>query len=228
MSSLRATYEHVSIPNDDYRSALLALLAAQAVPVWGVGQQQPYEAFVMDGASLEHWVRMSGTWAEVERNVWQLHTLLDRLGVNSVEDLTGAGPLPSCRLIEAAMETWVDLLFTEVIVDNLGTAMVRACDHSSYAPLARIVRLLRFSKVGAFTSGVIGVREAVSRRQVPAAILRERAAHWLAVGAALAREIDYAQRTAGWVALDIAVAVDISSAVSEAEANVAKLLEAVR
>ena len=42
-----------------------------------------------------------------------------------------------------AIEGWLDLLFVEVILDNLGTAMVRACEQSSYAPLLRIARLLR-------------------------------------------------------------------------------------
>jgi hypothetical protein len=219
VSSLTTTYERVSIPDDNYRSALLALLAAQAVPVWGVGQQQPYEAFVMDGASLEHWVRMSGVWAEVERNVWQLHTLLERLG---------GGPIPPSQLLEDAIEGWVDLLFTEVIVDNLGRAMVRACQHSSYAPLTRIARLLAFSKMGAFASGVVGLREAVSRQQVPATVLRERAARWLDIGTALAQQIDESQRRAGWVALDIAAMVDTGAAISEAEANVNQLLEAAR
>jgi hypothetical protein len=219
VSSLTATYERASIPDEDYRSALLALLAAQAAPVWGVGQQEPYEAFVMDGASLEHWVRMSGVWAEVERNVWQLQTLLERLG---------GGPIPSSPLMEDAIESWVDLLFTEVIVDNLGRAMVQACQHSSYAPLARIARLLAFSKMGAFASGVVGLREAASRRQVPATVLRDRAGRWLDIGSALAQQIDEAQRQAGWVTLDIAATVDTDAAISEAEANIDQLLEAGR
>jgi hypothetical protein len=218
----------MSLPGDEYRSALLALLAAQAVPVWGVGQQQSYEAFVMDGASLEHWVRMSGMWAEVERNVWQLDRLLARLGVDSVDDLTSSVPPKSRQLVEEATESWVDLLFTELVVDNLGTAMVRACAHSSYAPLMRIARLLVFSKVGAFTSGVVGIREVVSRRQVPTSVLRDRATRWLDIGSTLAEQIEQLQQTAGWVGLDIATHLDTGSALSDTEANINQLLEAVR
>jgi hypothetical protein len=228
MSDTTSTYEPVSLPDDAYRSALLALLAAQAVPVWGIGQQQAYEDFVMEGASLEHWVRMSGMWAEVERNVWQLNTLLGRLGIDAVEDLSSSLPVKSRQLVEEATENWVDLLFTEVVVDNLGTAMIRACEHSSYAPLTRIARLLIFSKVGAFASGVLGIREAVARGQVPAAVLRERASRWLEVGATLAEQIDQAQQEAGWVAFGLAGSVDTRAALSDAEANINELLEAVR
>src|ERR1700678_3638445 len=133
-----AGYEYFSLPHEHYRTSLLALLAAQAVPVWSIGQQAPYASFVMDGAGLEHWVRMSGVWAEVERSVWELTCLLRHLGV-SMEDVVD-GHQGAKAAVDDAIETWVDLLLCELVVGKLGTAMVLACRQSSYAPLARSSR----------------------------------------------------------------------------------------
>jgi hypothetical protein len=236
LSGPDAGYEYFSLPSEQYRSSLLSLLAAQAGPVWSIGQQEPYAAMVMDGAGLEHWVRMSGVWAEVERSVWELTCLLRHLGVESVEELprraARAGQLSGGRdqgaLIADATESWVDLLLCELVIGKLATAMVLACRHSTYAPLTRSSRLLVFSKRGIFASGYLGVQEAASRNQVPRAMLRARAARWLDVGAALAEQLDDDQKTQAWVELGIAAAVDGGAALSEAGATINELLKVDR
>ena len=50
-------YERDTTPSEKYRAALTALLTTQSVPVWNVGQRDAFGEHVMDGPSLDHWVR---------------------------------------------------------------------------------------------------------------------------------------------------------------------------
>ena len=47
------SFERDSVPSAAHRAALLSLLGAHAVPVWGWGERGAYAELVMDGPSLE-------------------------------------------------------------------------------------------------------------------------------------------------------------------------------
>src|SRR5438094_67773 len=48
------SFERDSVPSAAHRAALLSLLGAHAVPVWGWGERGAYAELVMDGPSLDH------------------------------------------------------------------------------------------------------------------------------------------------------------------------------
>ncbi|HEX3947383.1 MAG TPA: hypothetical protein VHW47_06735 [Acidimicrobiales bacterium] len=220
----QVAYEPFTLPDDGYRESLLGLLSAQAAPMWSVGQQAAYQAHVMAGASLEHWVRTSGVWSEVERNIWELNGLLAHLDVESWEALDGART--ASQPVEQALEGWVDLLLVELVVDNLGAAMARACERSSYAPLARTARLLAYGKTGSYASGVVGLREILANDQVPRDQLAERAAVWQALGRTLAEHFAEAQQADRWEERGLSTPLDAAAVAAESTAELNRLLEA--
>ncbi|HVX19763.1 MAG TPA: hypothetical protein VHB02_00275 [Acidimicrobiales bacterium] len=218
-----AAYEPFTLPDDGYRDRLLALLALQAAPMWSVGQQAAYQEFVMSGPTLEHWVRVSGAWAEVERNIWELNGLLGHLGVGSWEGLVGAPA--DAAAVGATLGTWVDVLLAEQVADGLGAAMARACVTSSYAPLARTARLLAYGKAGSQASGVVGIKEMLVERQVPRAQVEDRAAVWLDLVGGWATRYGDAQSAEGF-GRGLAQPVDVAAEMAAVKAELNGLLEA--
>jgi|GEM_PF-7044939 len=218
-------FEPFTLPDDGYREHLLALLALQAAPVWSVGQQVAYQEHVMAGPTLEHWVRVSGAWAEVERNIWELNGLLDHLGVDSWEGLPGAAA--DGAAVAAAAGSWIDLLLAEQVADGLGAAMARACVDSSYAPLARTARLLAYGKAGSQASGVVGLREILVEGQAPRSEVEDRAAVWLDLVGTWAARYDDAQSADGF-GRGLALRFDATAELAAIKTELDGLLEAAR
>lgn len=217
------TYEPFTLPDEGYKASLLGLLAVQAAPMWSVGQQAAYQEHVMAGPTLEHWVRISGVWAEVERNIWELNGLLGHLEVAAWEDLPGAGQMAGT--VAEALESWVDLLLVELVVDDLGAAMARASQTSSYAPLARTARLLAFGKSGSQASGVVGLREALTEGQAPRSQVEERSAVWLEVADTMAAHYDAAQQAGDWASRGLMAPIEAAALLTDTKAALTGLLE---
>ena len=216
------SFEACAIPDAGYREQLISLLSVQAAPMWSVGRQAAYEEHVMDGPSLDHWVRTADAWAQVERGCWELDRLLGRLGAGTWPDLAPAATGASS--VAEALEGWIDLLFAQLAVDRLGAAMAQACADSSYSPLRRTARLVALTKRGLWASGEVGLREVVARGQLPVAELAPRAGVWLELTSSLAQR--YAEvQDAGAGAAGLVGVFDVQAEVAAIGRQVHRLVE---
>src|SRR5438552_620428 len=211
--------ERDSVPSAPHRAALLSLLGAHAVPVWGWGERGAYAELVMDGPSLDHWVRTAGLWAEAERRSWEWEQMVAALTDESADTIVRRAVGELADRAAGAIEEWIDLVFLPVCLDGLGEELLRTVASSTYGPLERHARRLVRSKRGQCAEGCSSLDEIVASAQLDRARLDDRTERWLE----LAR--DFAERTAAlehqtaWIDLGIAQALDPDAAMARVEAR---------
>lgn len=219
-------YERDTTPSDAYRVALTALLGTQSVPVWNTGQRDSYAEHVMNGPSLDHWVRTANVWAELERNVWEFANIATAAGI-PVTDGQVDGPWGdlSGRIAEA-QNSWLGLVFSLCYLDSIGHAMIRQCAQSNYGPLLRISRPGPNSKWGMVATGLLCLGEIVALEQLPRADVLDARVRWHALSDDVLRVVVAQEASGGWVEHGIAGAIDAEQVLVAADARVADRLEA--
>src|SRR5262245_42170130 len=125
------TYERDSLPDDGYRRALVALLGAHALPVWGYGQRAVYERYAMEGPSLDHWVRTTGLWAEEERDLWEWETMVAAVTDEAFDAVVTDAVGELAAETVAAVDGWLDMVLLPACVDGLGEELVRTFTSST-------------------------------------------------------------------------------------------------
>lgn len=221
----RVIYERGSLPSDEYRGALLAVLGLHALPVWGWGQRDAYARFAMEGPSLNHWVRTTNLWAEEERDLWEWEQMVSPLTDAGFDDVVTAAVGDLAARTVGAIEQWTDMVLLAVCVDGFGEELMRTVSASSYGPLERHARRMVMYKRGQCADGCDSLRELVVDAQCDRAVLVDRAALWLdvardfaAVGRALEQEI-------GWVQLGVAETLDVEGSLARVGARMQAHLE---
>jgi hypothetical protein len=219
-------YERGTTPSEEYRAALAALLTTQSVPVWSVGQRDSFCEHVMNGPSLEHWVRTANVWAELERNVWEFGNLAAAAGI-PVTDGQVDGPWTdlSGRIAES-QSSWLGLVFSLCYLDSIGHALIRQCATSNYGPLLRASRRIPNSKWGMVVTGLLSVSEVVENDQLPRADVLDARAQWQALSADVMRVVVSQEASGRWADNGIAAPIDAEQVMVSADERVAIRLEA--
>ena len=218
-------YERDTTPSEEYRGALTALLMMQSVPVWNVGQRDSFCEHVMDGPSLEHWVRTANVWAELERNVWEFANLASARGIPVTDRVDGPWTDLSGRIAEL-QSSWLGLVFSLCYLDSIGHALIRQCSKSSYGPLHRASRRLPSSKWGMVVTGLLSLSEIVERDQLPRDDVLDARAQWRTLAHDVLRVVDSQEASGRWADNAIAAPIDADQVLAAAEARVASRLEA--
>jgi len=219
-------YERATTPSKEYRTALTALLTTQSVPVWNVGQRDMYGEHVMDGPSLDHWVRTANVWAELERNVWEFTNLAAAAGI-AVTDDRADGPWSDLSGRIAELErSWLGLVFSLCYLDSIGHAMIRQCAQSNYGPLLRASRPGPNAKWGMVTTGLLSLGEVVALDQLPRAEVYAARAKWQALSADVMQVVVAQEASHRWVSEGIAAPIDAEQVLAVADARVATRLAA--
>jgi len=221
----RTAYERDSVPDDEYRAAVLALLGFHAVPVWGWGQRAAYEKFAMEGPSLDHWVRTTGLWAEAERDLWEWEQMVAAITVESFDDVVEHAVGRLARDTVTALEQWLDMVFLPICIDGLGEELVRTMAASTYGPLVRHARRMVMYKRGQCADGCSSLDEIVANTQFDTALLRDRAEFWLGVAGEYARQATVLEAASGWVERAIADPLDVDGALERVGARLHAHLE---
>jgi hypothetical protein len=210
-------YESTTRPHGAYDAALLQLLGAHAVPVWGWSEESAYAELAMAGPGLDHWVRTTNLWAEQERRAWEWAQLVGAVtDADPARVVTAAvGGLAADAL--AAVEAWIDIVFLAVCIDGLGEELVRTLTASTYAPLARHAKHLVMFKRGQCADGCNSLAEVVRESQIERAVVDERAAAWLDLARRFATRTTALESETGWVELGIAAALDTDGALTRVE-----------
>ncbi|MEO5837625.1 MAG: hypothetical protein ABIQ73_03630 [Acidimicrobiales bacterium] len=221
-----SAYERDSTPSEAYRAALTALLTTQSVPVWNVGQREMYGEHVMDGPSLDQWVRTANVWAELERNVWEFGNIAAAAGISVTDDHVDGPWTNLLGRITEAENSWLGLVFSLCYLDSIGHAMIRQCAQSNYGPLIRASRLGPNAKWGMVATGLLSLGDVVALDQLPRADVLDARAQWHALCAEVL-QIVVAQETSNrWVSEGIAAPIDADQVLAAADARVATRLEA--
>jgi hypothetical protein len=220
--------ERGTIADDGYRAALVALLGAHAVAVWGYGQRVAYEEFVMTGPSLDHWVRTGNLWAEEERDLWEWEQIVGAVTDRPFDDVVRGSLGDLADRVTAELHEWIDLVLLAVCVDGLGEELVRTMAASSYAPLQRHARVMVTYKRGQCADGVTGLADVVRLAQLDLDHVRARAEVWSALTRQLADAVVAAEAASGWVAHGIATPLDAPAAVYRTLARLTARLEEAR
>ena len=220
-----ATVERSTIADAGYRDALVALLGAHAIPVWGFGQREAYGDHVMTGPSLDHWVRTGNLWAEQERDLWEWEQIVgavtDRAPADVVRDAVGELP----GRVTAALVEWIDLALLAVCLDGLGEELVRTLTGSSYGPLRRHASVMVAYKRGQCADGCTGLSDVVRLRQLDLDHVRARAEVWSGLTRDAAAAVAAAEATAGWVERSLAAPLDVEAAVDRTLTRLTARLE---
>jgi hypothetical protein len=219
--------ERETIPDDGYRSALMAVLVSQALPLWNVDQRDAYAEHTMDGPSLDHWVRTTNVWAELERRVWEFDHLAESAGLHDSHAEVATCWRATADRVEAAEQDWLGLVFSMCYLDGVGHALVQACHASTYGPLLRTARLATNGKWGVVASGLVGLGEVVRLDQAPPAELAERRATWRELAAQMLTVAVAAQSAIG-DRHGITDLVDAEATLAAVDARVAAILEVGR
>ena len=219
-------YERDTTPSEEYRAALAALLATQSVPVWNAGQRDSFGEHVMNGPSLDHWVRTANAWAELERTVWDFGNIASAAGL-VVTDGRVVGPWTdlSGRIAES-QSSWLGLVFSMCYLDSIGHAMIQQCATSSYGPLLRASRRISNSKWGMVVTGLLSVSEIVEQNQLPRADVLDTRAQWHALADDVLGVVVAQETTGHWTDEGISATIDAEQVLTAAEARVASRLEA--
>lgn len=212
-------YERDSIPSEEYRAALVALLGAHAIPVWGWGQRDHYAAKVMDGPSLDQWVLTSNLWAEEERDIWEWEQLVHAVTAESFDSIVGRTNGALATSTPAAIEEWIDLVALCACVDSLGEELVRTFTDSTYGPLKRHARLMVMYKRGQAADGISALRQGIQRDELAPAAVDDVLAKWLAIAREHAALVASSETEADWIELGIATSFDADAAISRVEAR---------
>lgn len=228
LSPPHTSFERDSVPGTAHRASLLALLGAHAMPVWGWGQRGAYAELVMDGPSLDHWVRTAGLWAEAERRLWEWEQMVAALTDEPADDMVRRAVGDLADRAVGAIEEWIDLVFLPVCLDGLGEQLLRTVASSTYGPLERHARRLVRSKRGQCAEGCSSLDEIVANAQVDRARLDERAERWLALARDFAERTTVLERETAWVDLGIAQALDPDTAMAGVEARLRTHLRGTR
>jgi len=210
----RVSYERDSLPSDEYRGALLALLGLHALPVWGWGQRDAYGRFAMEGPSLDHWVRTTNLWAEEERDLWEWEQMVSSLTDESFDGVVASAVGDLAARTIGAIEQWVDVVLLAVCVDGFGEELMRTVAASSYAPLERHARRMVMYKRGQCADGCDSLSELVTSAQCDRVVLVDRAALWLDVARDFAATGRALEQEVGWVQLGLADALDVDGALA--------------
>jgi hypothetical protein len=219
-------YERDTTPSGEYRAALTTLLTTQSVPVWNVGQRDSYCEHVMNGPSLDHWVRTANVWAELERNVWDFGNIAAAAGI-PVTDGQVDGPWTGLsRRIAESQSSWLGLVFSLCYLDSIGHAMIRQCAESNYGPLLRASRLGPNGKWGMVATGLLCVSEIVEHDQLSRADVLDTRAQWIALSDEVLRVVSSQEASGRWVDHGIAAPIDAEQVLAAADARVASRLEA--
>jgi hypothetical protein len=218
------TFERETIPDDGYRHALTAILVSQALPAWNIDQRDAYAEHTMDGPSLDHWVRTTNVWAELERRVWEFDHLAESAGLQDSHAVVASSWRTIATLVEAAEQDWLGLVFSMCYLDGVGHALVRACNASTYGPLLRTARLATNGKWGVVASGLVGLGEVVRLDQASTAELAERRATWRALAAEIL-DVAVAAQSVLDDRFGIAEPVDRDEVLATIDARVGAILE---
>ena len=219
-------YERDTTPSEEYRDALTALLATQSVPVWNVGQRDMYGEHVMNGPSLDHWVRTANVWAELERNVWEFANLAAAAGVPVTDDEVGGPWTGLSRRVAESQNSWLGLVFSLCYLDSIGHAMIRQCAESNYGPLLRAARVGPNGKWGMVATGLLCLGDLVAHDELPRADVLDARAHWRALSDDVLRVVTSQETSNRWVSEGIAAPIDATQVLAAADARVAIRLEA--
>jgi hypothetical protein len=221
----RGTFERDTLPGDDYRAALVALFGAHALPVWGYGQRAVYEAYAMEGPSLDHWVRTTGLWAEAERDLWEWETMVAAVTDEPVDAVVTdvVGDLAAETI--AAIDGWLDMVLLPACLDGVGEELVRTCSASTYGPLERHARRMVMYKRGQCAEGCSSLREIVRERQFDRSTVDAAAAKWLGIARRHAERVAEVEPVRGWVPFGIADPLDVDGALDRVEARLRVHLE---
>jgi hypothetical protein len=218
-------YERDTIPSEEYRAALTALLMTQSVPVWNVGQRDSFCEHVMDGPSLEHWVRTANVWAELERNVWEFANLASATGIAVTDRVDGPWTDLSGRIAES-QSSWLGLVFSLCYLDSIGHALIRQCAKSSYGPLLRSSRRIPNSKWGMVVTGLLCLGEIVERDQLSRDDVLDARAKWHTLSHDVLRVVVAQEARGRWADNGIAAPIDAEQVLAAADARVTSRLEA--
>ena len=221
----RVSYERDSLPSDEYRGALLAVLGLHALPVWGWGQRDAYERFAMEGPSLDHWVRTTNLWAEAERDLWEWEQMVASLTRDTFDDVVEAAVGHLATRTVGTIEQWIDTVLLAVCVDGLGEELMRTVAASNYGPLERHARRMVMYKRGQCADGCDSLVELVTNAQCDRAVLVDRAALWLDVARDFAATGRALEQEVGWVQLGLADALDVDGALTRVGARLHRHLE---
>jgi hypothetical protein len=220
-------FERDTIPHDAYRDALTSILVSQALPGWNVDQRDAYAEHTMDGPSLDHWVRTTNVWAELERRVWEFDHLAESAGLaDSHADVARLWSGVAAR-VEAVEQDWLGLVFSMCYLDGVGHALVHACRASTYGPLLRTARLATNGKWGVVASGLVGLGEVVRLEQASPAELADQRATWKSL-AAVMLDIAVTAQSALGDRYGIAAPVDAGDVLTTIDARVENALEVRR
>jgi len=218
-------YERDSIPSDEYRSALVSLLAVHAVPVWAWGQRDAYASMVMDGPSLDQWVLTSNLWAEAERDLWEWEQLIDAIADEPSDAVVGRVIGSLAQSTPAALESWFDLIGACVTLSGLGEQLVRTFTESSYGPLARHARLMVMYKRGQTADGISAFRQGVQREEFSDADVEATLAKWSDIARTHAEAVAALQGPSRWTELGLATEFDPEAAVREVDSLIRQHLK---
>jgi hypothetical protein len=221
------TYERETIPDERYRDALVTVLLTQSAPAWNVDQRAAYGEHTMDGPSLDHWVRTTNVWAELERRVWEYDHLATSAGIDEPVTAAHAVWAELAPRIEDAEQDWLGLVFSMCYLDGVGHLMMDGCRHSTYGPLMRTARLAANGKWGVVASGLVGLDEIVRLGQVPKDELDARRSTWRAITSDILDVVRSRDATVD-VTLGIATCIDVTAALETVDERVRARLEGSR
>ena len=224
--ALLDAYERETTPSEAYRAALTALLTTQSVPVWNLGQRDSYGEHVMDGPSLDQWVRTANVWAELERNVWEFTNLAAAAGISVTDDHVDGPWNDLLGRIAERQSSWLGLVFSLCYLDSIGHAMIRLCARSNYGPLRRASRPGPNAKWGMVATGLLCLDEVVALEQLPRATVRAARAQWHALSGDVLQIVVAQEARHQWVSEGIAGPIDAEQVLAVADARVAGRLEA--
>jgi hypothetical protein len=219
-------YERDSTPSEAYRAELTALLTTQSLPVWNVGQRDSFGEHVMDGPSLDQWVRTANVWAELERNVWEFGNIAAAAGLSVAHDHLDGPWTDLYERIVDLQSSWLGLVFSLCYLDSIGHAMIRLCAQSNYGPLLRASRPGPNAKWGMVTTGLLSLGEVVALDQLPRAEVHAARAKWQALSAEVLRIVVAQEARHRWVSEGIAAPIDAEQVLAAADARVSTRLAA--
>jgi hypothetical protein len=220
-----AEFERVTVPDDVTRTALIGLLGAHAIPVWGWGQRGAYERLVMAGPDLDQWVRTAGLWAEMERMVWEWEQLVAGISDVAADQLVHDVVGELAPRTVAAAEHWVDLMLRAACVDALGEHAVRTVAESAYAPLRRHARTMVAFKRGQAADGLDSLRDVVRSSQLDFDAVRERLTVWRTLAREHAAVLSSEHDRLGWDRLGLASALDVDAALAAVDEHLDRYLK---